>query len=141
MTYIDGEIITTEALRSRLKYDFGSVGGGRRLAGRLGVSASTASNLLNGNPKSSLVKVALYGFERHGDDTWIASKVSRDPRDVGYQNRWTQIVIDDLRALMSQPRDQRPRTSDVARRIGVSQSTLRGVMAKAHIRLRSEGRS
>lgn len=132
--------VTDADLRKRIAAEFGDNGGGARLARALGVSPSTASLLLAASPKASLIKpAAYYGFEPGADGGWTESPWPRDPSDVGYQRRWTEEVVAELRAMMSRPRGSRPRVSDVAKRAGVTQSTLRGVMARAHIRLRHEG--
>lgn len=116
--------ITDAMLREKLSGEFGSKGGGAHLAKALGVSPSTASLLLSGSAKASLIKVAAYHkLEAAGTDAWVTSAPPRHPQDVGYKPA---------------PGQASP-TSDVAKRIGVSQFTLRGVMAKAHIRLRQEG--
>lgn len=132
--------IDDEAIREKLAIDFGAPGGGARLARTLGVSPSTASLLLSGSPRASLVKAAAhYGYERNGQRAWTLALRPLDPHSVGYQRRWTALVIEELRTMMATA--TRPRTSAVAKRLGVSPSRLRGVMAAAHIKLRREGRS
>lgn len=133
-------MITDTTLRVWLARNISGQGGGARPARTLGVSESTASNLLREKPSAPLVKLAAHsGYERL-DNIWIESDTRRDPRDVRYQHRWTQLVIDELRELMKLPKDKRPRVSALAKKIGVSPSRLRGVMAAAHIKLRQEDR-
>lgn len=141
--YMASITITDEELRGRMTSDFAGHGRGARLSRTLGVSESTAGNLLRGVSTASLLKVAAhYGFQPACAGTWVLAQVKRDPRDVGYRHRWTELVLAELRDLMSQPKGKRPRTSDVAKRMGISQARLRGVIAAADIKLREqEGRS
>lgn len=87
-------------LRELIDLDFGSYGGGSRLARRLGVSVSTASLLRHG--LGDLTKFAAsYGYSPSPDmpDLWLLQDKPMDPKNAG-RLRWTPEIDERIKRAL-----------------------------------------
>jgi hypothetical protein len=116
-------------LRDLVALDFGSHGGGSRLARRLGVADSTASILRRGY--GDLTKVAAaYGYTPSPDeaDLWLLQNKPLDPKKAG-RLRWTPAVDERIRRALREKTGLRA----LALELGTTRARILDRIARKHL--------
>ena len=123
--------ITDQDLRAWIARDFGTRGGGTRLAAALGVSIATGCAILRGAKAGTLVKLAAhYGYVETtpGSYRFAGSKAPK-PTAVGYRRG---DLIEHKQAILAALADDRNRSvAQAAKASGFAYNTVRRVLDEA----------